>query len=59
MRRGRSSSCLTANERRAIKLVFEKQIVTLTYVKSIKDPAKKVETACLLIVDAFKTRKGL
>ena len=45
--------------RRAIKLIFEKQVATLTYVKSIKDPAKKVETACLLIVDAFKTRKGL
>jgi hypothetical protein len=59
--RGRAASSdkyLSTSEKKAVKNIFDKQVITLTYIGSIKDPAKKVETACILIIDNFKTRQG-
>ena len=58
MKNSKSISHLTANERRAIKTIFEKQVITLTYIKNIKDVDKKIETSCLLIVDALQNKRG-
>ena len=52
--RGRSYNqehALVGNERRIIKNIFEKQVITLTYIQKLKSNAKKVETACILLVD--------
>jgi hypothetical protein len=60
--RGRAASSdkyLSTSEKKAVKNIFEKQVITLTYIGNIKDPAKKVETACVLIVDNLHTRQGV
>ena len=59
--RGRAISSdkyLSTNEKKAVKNIFDKQVVTLTYIGLIKDPAKKVETACVLIMNNLHTRQG-